>query len=242
MKKTTLSFLTAMLIVTVLMGCSAVEPAVPDNTGLVRTPEPSTYITAEPPSVTSTPDYSSDDIAQKEYVQDESIASDTAEVKGISYTILDAQYTKEFGSRNAENLTQLSIAEMDDQHTILDGHSYLFLTIQFTNISEESVEFSRNREIYAISADAEMLQFGIESVYCDEYWAGGTPSEGFHWVLPPGESVTSEIGWLINDWSEFFSEDEARIGRDWSLYYDVTGVTADDEYVEKYISLGLGEE
>ena len=107
------------------------------------------------------------------YAQNLLCLADTATGSGISYSILDVQCTKEFGSRTLENLIDLSHGGTDGQGNLLGDEDYLFLTIQFTNITDQTVEIQRNQGgLRGISSEGEVLHYDSEAVYCDKKWEG----------------------------------------------------------------------
>ncbi len=119
---------------------------------------------------------------------------------GISYSVLSVECSKEFGNRSLENLTDLSSGLTDDEGNLLGNERYLFATIKFENMSDENLEINRNSGgPCVITSDYKCFPCG-EAVYVDQVWTDGTPAEVFHWILRPGESVTSEVGWLIFEW------------------------------------------
>ena len=161
--------------------------------------------------------------------------ADTATGNGISYSILDVQRTKDFGSRTLENLNELSRGGTDENGNLLGDDDYLFLTIQFTNHTDQTVEIQRNQGgLRAINSKGQVLYYDSETVYCDQKWDGGTPGEMFHWVLAPNESVTSEIGWVVWGWDET-SKTLLKGDQDWSLYYEVEA--SDNRSENFFISL-----
>lgn len=236
MKKFTLFLLMALLLTAALAGCGHVEPAAPDS-GLVLNPS---AVTSEPSAVTA-PDKAGDtgdlELLPAEYAQNLLSLTDTATGNGISYSVLDVQRTKEFGSRTLENLNDLSTGGTDGNGNLLGDEDYLFLTIQFTNATDKAVEILRNQGgLCIINSEGRVLHCNSETVYCDQKWDGGTPGEMFHWVLAPNESVTSEMGWIVWGRSE---TSKALLGdsEDWSLYYEVE--VSDDSSENYFINLEL---
>lgn len=237
MKKFPLFLLIALLLSVSLTGCGHVEPAAPES-GLVQ--KPGTSDAPEPSAVTA-PDKAGEtgdlELLPAEYAENLLSLTDTATGNGISYSILDVQRTKEFGSRPLENLNDLSTGGTDENGNLLGEEEYLFLTIQFTNTTDQTVEILRNQGgLRIINSEGRALHCNSEIVYCDQKWDGGTPSEMFHWVLGPSESVTSEIGWIIWGQSEA-SKALLGDGGDWSLYYEVAA--SDDSSENHFIDLGL---
>ena len=244
MKKFLLLLLIVLLLTVALTGCGHVEPAVPDS-GLVRNPD----VSSEPPIIMLPADTvdagNPEDTADMEplsavYAKNLLSLTDTATGNGISYSILDIQRTKEFGSRALENLNDLSRGGTDENGNLLGDEDYLFLTIRFTNTTDQTVEILRNQGgLRTINSEGRVLHCDSETVYCDQKWDGGTPGEAFHWVLAPNESVTSEMGWIVwgrSETSKALLEDSG----DWSLYYEVE--VSDDSAENYFIDLELEAE
>ena len=244
MKKFLLLLLIVLLLTVALTGCGHVEPAVPDS-GLVRNPD----VSSEPPIITLPADTvdagNPEDTADMEplpavYAKNLLSLTDTATGNGISYSVLDVQRTKEFGSRALENLNDLSRGGTDENGNLLGDEDYLFLTIRFTNTTDQTVEILRNQGgLRIINSEGRVLHCNSETVYCDQKWDGGTPGEAFHWVLAPNESVTSEMGWIVwgrSETSKALLEDSG----DWSLYYEVE--VSDDSAENYFIDLELEAE
>lgn len=228
-------FLLALLLASVLTGCGHVEPAVPDS-GLVRDPDAATE-----PSVVTVPTDAGDagdtELLPAVYAENLLSLTDTAIGNGISYSVLDVQRTKEFGSRTLENLNDLAAGGTDGNGNLLGDEDYLFLTIQFANTTDKAVEILRNQGgLRIINSEGRVLHCDSETVYCDQKWDGGTPGEAFHWVLAPNESVTSEIGWIVWGRGET-SKALLGDGVGWSLYYEVE--VSDDSSENYFIDLGL---
>ena len=228
MKKICLFPLTALFFAAALTGCGTVEPAAPDS-GLVQSlgtdAEPSAAISQDDVGNVSDTSNISDagdmELLPAVYAKNLLSLTDTATGNGILYSILDVRRTKEFGSRTLENLIDLSHGGTDGQGNLLGTEDYLFLTIQFTNTTDQTVEIQRNQGgLRGISSEGEVLYYDSEAVYCDKKWEGGTPGAVFHWVLAPNESVTSEIGWIVRGW-DADTRELLLGGQDWSLYYEV---------------------
>ena len=239
MKKFLLLLLIVLLLTVALTGCGHVEPAVPDS-GLVRNPD----VSSEPPIITLPADTvdagNPEDTADMEplpavYAKNLLSLTDTATGNGISYSILDIQRTKEFGSRALENLNDLSRGGTDENGNLLGDEDYLFLTIRFTNTTDQTVEILRNQGgLRIINSEGRVLHCNSETVYCDQKWDGGTPGEMFHWVLAPNEAVTSEIGWIVWGRNETIKTLYGDSGN-WSLYYEVE--VSDDSTENYFIDL-----
>ena len=127
--------------------------------------------------------------------------SESTAVDGIIYQVLDCKVTSEFGNRNMENLNHFYGDDgIDSSGNLINDESYVFLTIQFTNTTDSEIEILRNSKgIYFLDKDYIIRDYTCESVYIDEYWSGGTASEIFHYKLASGESITSELGWVVDN-------------------------------------------
>lgn len=163
-------------------------------------------------------------VQEPEYVDENDIIStdDTATIDGISYKIDSYEHTTEFGNRNkdtvAESLKDSYEGNIDENYNLSNGYSYIFVTMTYTNNTDEQVEISRNAgAFYIINDDLERLQVGDPGgIYIDNYWTEGKENERYHYVLGAGESVTSEVGYIIQD--EWMSEDSKYI------YYCIEGI------------------
>lgn len=177
---------------------------------------------------------------EPEYVDENDIIStdDTASIDGISYKIDSYEHTTEFGNRNkdtvAESLKDSYEGNIDENYNLSNGYSYIFVTMTYTNNTDEQVEISRNAgTFYIINDDLERLQVGDPGgIYIDNYWTKGKENEIYHYVLGAGESVTSEVGYIIQD--EWMSEDSKYI------YYCIEGIDSKtNDTVQKYFKLEL---
>ena len=153
-------------------------------------------------------------VQDAEYVNKNDIIStdDTATIDGISY----------------------KINSYDENYNLSNGYSYIFVTMTYTNNTDEQVEILRNAgAFYIINDDLERLQVGDPGgIYIDNYWTEGKENERYHYVLGAGESVTSEVGYIIQD--EWMSEDSKYI------YYCIEGIDSKtNDKVQKYFKLEL---
>ena len=84
-----------------------------------------------------------------------------------------------------------------------------------------------------VNDDLERLQVGDPGgIYIDNYWTEGKENERYHYVLGAGESVTSEVGYIIQD--EWMAEDSKYI------YYGIKGIDSKtNDMVQKYFKLEL---
>lgn len=120
----------------------------------------------------------------------------TATIDGISYKIDSYEHTTEFGNRNkdtvAEFLKDSYEGNIDENYNLSNGYSYIFVTMTYTNNTDEQVEILRNAGVfYIINDDLERLQVGDPGgIYIDNYWTEGKENERYHYVLGAGESVT----------------------------------------------------
>ncbi len=181
------------------------------------------------------------------YTQQENILplSDSAAAWGISYKIEKVDYTESFGDRNLEHLENyLPNVETDSQGNLSGDFKYLFLTITFTNTTDEFQEINRNAGgISLIGASLNTLDWSNDVVYFDLYWEEGGPQQFHHWGLEPGESVTSEVGWVIEGCGRRTEADDTlaeRMGSagPYELYYHVKQFDSDNEG-SYFIDLGV---
>ena len=176
-----------------------------------------------------------------EYVNKDDIVSvdDTIEINGITYKIEEYEHTTEFGNRNKDTvldyLKDLYGEAIDDNYNLSNGNSYIFitLTIVYKDGDDKQIEGNRNVGVlYAIKDDMERIQENSDCVYIDNYWTEGKENERYHYVLGAGESVTSEVGYIIQD--EWMSEDSKYI------YYCIEGIDSKtNDKVQKYFKLEL---
>lgn len=181
------------------------------------------------------------------YTQQENILplSDSAAAWGISYKIEKVDYTESFGDRNLEHLENyLPNVETDSQGNLSGDFKYLFLTITFTNTTDEFQEINQNAGgISLIGASLNTLDWSNDVVYFDLYWEEGGPQQFHHWGLEPGESVTSEVGWVIEGCGRRTEADDTlaeRMGSagPYELYYHVKQFDSDNEG-SYFIDLGV---
>ena len=179
-------------------------------------------------------------VQEPEYVDENDIIStdDTATIDGISYKIDSYEHTTEFGNRNkdtvAESLKDSYEGNIDENYNLSNGYSYIFVTMTYTNNTDEQVEILRNAgTFYIINDDLERLQVGDPGgIYIDNYWTEGKENEIYHYVLGAGESVTSEVGYIIQD--EGMPEDTK------CIYYCIEGKDSKtNDTVQKYFKLEL---
>lgn len=185
--------------------------------------------------------------AEELFTRQENILSlsDSAAAWGISYKIEKVEYTESFGDRNLEHLQNyMPDVETDSQGNLSGDFKYLFLTITFTNTTDEFREINRNAGgISVIGASLNTLDWSNDVVYYDLYWEEGGPQDFHHWGLEPGESVTSEVGWVIEGCGRMTGADDTlaeRMGTagSYELYYHVKQFDSDNEG-SFFIDLGV---
>lgn len=94
-----------------------------------------------------------------EYVNKNDIilTDDTATIDGISYKIDSYEHTTEFGNRNkdtvAESLKDSYEGNIDENYNLSNGYSYIFVTMTYTNNTDEQVEILRNAGAFYIIND-----------------------------------------------------------------------------------------
>lgn len=142
---------------------------------------------------------------------------------GVSFCLLSFEKTKEFGERVPENLSDW--LETDAEKNLTGDYYYIFLTLRITNESDETIEVHRTRgEIAAVKENMEYYTAG-EPCYVDEEYTGGDPSSVWAWKFAPGESITCEVGYII----------EGECLED-SLYYKF--ITSENgEFADRFIKL-----
>ena len=217
----------------------------PGNTPTEPGSEAGTQSTPKPqPQTNSEPEvYHMDEL----YTEEENILpiTESAAAKGISYKIENVEYTQSFGERNPDHLQLFAPgANTDSQENLQGDFMYLFLTITFTNTTGQTQEIYRtSNEISVIGLSLNTVTWSGDACYYDKEWEKGTESEKHHWVLEPGESVTSEVGWLIESCERILAADETlemRMGSGgpYTLYYHVRESDGDNEG-SSFIDLGV---
>ena len=130
--------------------------------------------------------------------------SESATIDGVTCQILDCVKTSEFGDRKLDNLNYFYDDNgIDDKGNLINGSYYFFITFQYTNTTDSEVEIYRGAKgIYSIDDRFIVRGYAISANYIDEYWTGGAPNEVYHYKLAPGESVTSEVGFIVTSEAE----------------------------------------
>lgn len=181
------------------------------------------------------------------YTKEENIlpVTESAAAEGISYKIQNVEYTDSFGDRDPERLQIFSPeVKTDGQGNLQGDFKYLFLTVTFTNTGEQTQEIYRTSNgISVIGASLNTVAWTSDACYYDKDWEKGTESQKHHWVLEPGESVTSEVGWVIEGCGSVLAADEeleTRMGSKgpYTLYYRVGLFDGNNEGCS-FIDLGV---
>lgn len=182
------------------------------------------------------------------YTEEENIlpVTQSAAAWGISYKIENVEYTESIGDRDPERFST-SGAETGSQGTLQGDSRYLFLTITFTNTTEQAQEIYRtSNDISVIGLSLNTVTWSGDACYYDVDWEEGTASKKHHWMLEPGESMTSEVGWIIEGCGSVLAADdtlEMRMGSGgpYALYYHVKQYDGSNEG-SYYIDLGVKAE
>ena len=182
------------------------------------------------------------------YTEEENIlpVTQSAAAWGISYKIENVEYTEGIGDRDPERFSTLG-AETDSQGTLQGDSRYLFLTITFTNTTDQAQEIYRtSNDISVIGLSLNTVTWAGDVCYYNVDWEEGTADEKHHWMLDPGGSVTSEVGWIIEGCGSALAADdtlEMRMGSGgpYALYYHVKQYDGSNEG-SYYIDLGVKAE
>lgn len=144
-------------------------------------------------------------------------------VDGIMQQVLKCEVTRNFGNHKLANLAEYVrereivednvdlndiwnpnvLYKIDGKGNLTGSGCYVFCTIQFTNTTDKEVEILRNNgKIYFLNENLLVQEEGgYEVIYMDELWKGESSEalsdEAYHYKLGPGESVTSEVGWVV---------------------------------------------
>lgn len=142
---------------------------------------------------------------------------------GVSFCLLSYERTKDFGDRVSENLSDWF--ETDADKNLTGDYYYIFLTLRITNESSETIEVHRTHgEIAAVKENMEYCTAG-EPCYVDEEYTEGDPSSVWAWKFEPGESITCEVGYII----------EGDCLEDYLYYKFIT--SENEEFADKFIKL-----
>lgn len=119
---------------------------------------------------------------------------------GIEYLVLKCEVTSEFGERNLDNLNYFyDDGGIDDKGNLINDNRYVFLTIQYTNTTDTTIEVLRNEKgIYFLDEHFIIDDLTIDAVYIDEKKLDGQANESYYYNLAPGETITSEMGWIVS--------------------------------------------
>ena len=168
------------------------------------------------------------DYVDASYTKQENLLSmqDEVTMDGISYKVLSYEITKQFGERNRETLADY-LEDIDADANLTGSETYVFVTLCITNETDSPMEICRiPGNVMGIESDLEVFQLS-DSVYIDEYWTEGDSTAVNFYRLNPGESITSESGYTIND-----NDVEGR-----SLYYEIPHTSDMADPDNKFIKL-----
>ncbi len=200
-------FCAVLFLCGALVGCGAGPDSQDQNrSGSPSGAEPSSEeASAEPPgSASAVPDPGSEDGQAGSaciYTTEDNIIpmSESATIDGIACQILGCEVTSEFGNRNLENLNYFYEEEgIDDKGNLQNDRTYIFLTFQYTNTTDAEVEIVRGTVgVYRLDERLIVRDYSVDAAYIDECWLEGTASEVNHYRLKPGETITSEVGYIV---------------------------------------------
>jgi hypothetical protein len=186
-------FFVAVSICTLLAGCGAETV---DQSGTVND-QP---VTTDPASTESNSD--GDLPNSYVYTTEENIIpmSERATIDGVTYQVLKCEVTSEFGDRNLDYLDYFyDDGGIDDSGNLTNNSRYIFLTIQYTNTTDSEIEINQGgKGIYFLDEHYIVRDYNVDSVYIDMENPNKPANEIYFYDLEPGESITSEVGWVIS--------------------------------------------
>jgi hypothetical protein len=126
--------------------------------------------------------------------------SESATIDGVTYQVLKCEVTSEFGDRNLDNLNYFyDDGGIDDSGNLTNNSRYIFLTIQYTNTTDSEIEINQGgKGIYFLDEHYIVTDYNGNSVYIDMENSEKPANERDYYDLKPGESITSEVGWVIS--------------------------------------------
>lgn len=128
------------------------------------------------------------------------LMDEVVEMDGFTYQIIDFEVTKEFGDRNRETFVDYLDDVTDADNNLTGDQSYVFVTLSIQNNTDKEVEAMRAPGVVVgIDSDWEVIPLSADPVYIEELWTGGEEAMGYFYKFQPGESVTCESGYLVND-------------------------------------------
>lgn len=119
---------------------------------------------------------------------------------GVEYQVLQCEVTSEFGNRNLDNLNYFyDDGGIDDKGNLTNDNRYVFLTIQYTNTTDTEIEIIRGSTgIFFLDEHYIVDDLIIDTVYIDEKRLEGPANESYYYYLAPGETISSEVGWIVS--------------------------------------------
>lgn len=208
-------------------GCASTNSENSRHSGIIQENS-----TEEEGSLTNNDTVPEIDYGDASYVKKENLLlqQDIVNMNGISYQLISFEKTKNFGDRNLETLGDWFAEDIDASGNLTTDKTYVFVTLCITNKTDQEMKVTRAPgRVMGIESDLEVLQVSEDTIYIDEYWTGGDPSDVYGYKLNPGESITSESGYLLDD-----TEIEVE-GR--TLYYEIPHSDDPSDTENKFISL-----
>lgn len=126
--------------------------------------------------------------------------SQSVTADGVEYRVLQCEVTSEFGERTLENLNYFyDDGGIDDKGNLINDTRYVFLTIQYTNTTDTEIEIIRGSKGIAFLDEHFIVdELNIDKVYIDQERLDGPANESYYYYLASGETITSEVGWIVS--------------------------------------------
>lgn len=211
MKKTFLSLITAAVLTLALCACSPQDASNPPAQGGVVQSPPASLPTASALAATAAPSATNHSAAvyddeDKHAIKDNlKSLGDTVEYHGIEYTVTAAQFTKEPGDADPNEINFFDNDQRDEDGRLLGSKSYVFISMTIQNTTDEKLEELVNRPMVTVSADHKILETGAECRGIVNPQEGQSRQNAHHFILEPGQSADIQAIYIIDD--EFITED-----------------------------------